>query len=265
MNPSNEQPLTPEKYQEIKSQLESENLEKFPSLFQQARNLAKQAWTSGIDVAKGKPLMASAEKAAERMAICESCEFFKMGRCAKCGCFMTAKVHLESSGCPINKWGPELQKVYSQDTVQKNMQQNRPNGEPPEKSEMEVDLIKFPKQVADEMIAEAEEALNYDGRFSYKGSHYSVTADDKGVKKIYQMIKKLRKKPSLPETKNPEQQKELLVLIEKHLKTGESKMFSFDGENYYIDKDPSTGKNVVFKVDQVQLQNAMKMVKIPNI
>ena len=71
------QNLTPEKYQEIKNKLENENLESFPSVFQQARNLAKQAWLSGVDVAKGKPLLSTAEKANERIKICNGCEFFK--------------------------------------------------------------------------------------------------------------------------------------------------------------------------------------------
>ena len=97
--------LTPEQYQEIRTKLENENLESFPSVFQQARNLAKQAWLSGVDVAKGKPLLSTAEKAQARLDICAGCEFFSQGRCSKCGCFMDKKAHLEAAQCPINKWG----------------------------------------------------------------------------------------------------------------------------------------------------------------
>ena len=97
--------LTPEQYQEIRTKLENENLESFPSVFQQARNLAKQAWLSGADFAKGKPLLSTAEKAQARLDICAGCEFFSQGRCSKCGCFMDKKAHLEAAQCPINKWG----------------------------------------------------------------------------------------------------------------------------------------------------------------
>jgi len=48
-NIPNNSVLTPEKFQEIKSALESENSVQFPSAFQMARNLLKQAWTSSID------------------------------------------------------------------------------------------------------------------------------------------------------------------------------------------------------------------------
>ena len=102
---STKESLTPEQYQEIRTKLENENLESFPSMFQQARNLAKQAWLSGVDVAKGKPLLSTAEKAKARLDICASCEFFSQGRCSKCGCFMDKKAHLEAAQCPINKWG----------------------------------------------------------------------------------------------------------------------------------------------------------------
>ena len=102
---STKESLTPEKYQEIRTKLENENLESFPSMFQQARNLAKQAWLSGVDFAKGKPLLSTAEKAKARLDICASCAFFSQGRCSKCGCFMDKKAHLDAAQCPINKWG----------------------------------------------------------------------------------------------------------------------------------------------------------------
>ena len=53
---STKESLTPEKYQEIRHKLENENLDSFPSMFQQARNLAKQAWLSGVDVPRRKKL-----------------------------------------------------------------------------------------------------------------------------------------------------------------------------------------------------------------
>ena len=126
MNCATSQTLTPEKYQEIRNELENENLDSFPSVFQQARNFAKQAWLSGVDMAKGKPLLSTAEKAAERLKVCGGCEFFREGRCVKCGCFMAAKIHVESSRCPVNKWGPELQVMTSPEQVNAAMNRIQP-------------------------------------------------------------------------------------------------------------------------------------------
>lgn len=45
----------------------------------------------------------------ERLAICETCEFFvnKTTKCEKCGCFMEYKSLMLSQECPIGKWGKE--------------------------------------------------------------------------------------------------------------------------------------------------------------
>lgn len=47
------------------------------------------------------------ESAGDRLTICESCEHYNANfkRCAKCGCFMPAKVALPMASCPIGKWG----------------------------------------------------------------------------------------------------------------------------------------------------------------
>lgn len=160
------QQLTPEKYQEIKSSLENEDLGKFPSIFQQARTLAKQAWVSGIDVAKGKPLLASAEKAAARLEICQGCEFFKQDRCLKCGCFMNAKIHVESAACPMNKWG-----------------------EKPATS-LPVAIDSFPETEREEITELATDSLYYDGRFTYKKVQYRARKSVDGNIEIYRMPKR---------------------------------------------------------------------------
>jgi hypothetical protein len=160
------QPLTPEKYQEIKSSLENEDLAKFPSIFQQARTLAKQAWVSGIDVAKGKPLLASAEKAAARLEICQGCEFFKQDRCLKCGCFMNAKIHVESAACPMNKWG-----------------------EKPATS-LPVAIDSFSETEREEITELANDSLYYDGRFTYKKVQYRTKKSIDGNIEIYRMPKR---------------------------------------------------------------------------
>jgi len=42
----------------------------------------------------------------ERIAICESCEFYikSTTNCKKCGCFMKLKTKFEGMSCPIQKW-----------------------------------------------------------------------------------------------------------------------------------------------------------------
>ena len=42
----------------------------------------------------------------ERIAICESCEFYfkSTTNCKKCGCFMKIKTKFKAMSCPIQKW-----------------------------------------------------------------------------------------------------------------------------------------------------------------
>lgn len=56
-------------------------------------------------IVKGVPVSSSVV-AKERMDLCKACEFFdhNSARCRKCGCFMNAKVHMETAACPIGKW-----------------------------------------------------------------------------------------------------------------------------------------------------------------
>jgi hypothetical protein len=43
----------------------------------------------------------------ERLAICNSCPFYrkKVNQCKKCGCIMPQKVKLADASCPVDKWG----------------------------------------------------------------------------------------------------------------------------------------------------------------
>ena len=54
-------------------------------------------------------LLASPEVRAQRMEICNNCEFLNktFNRCTKCGCFMKAKVNLSFVACPVGKWDAE--------------------------------------------------------------------------------------------------------------------------------------------------------------
>lgn len=94
-----------QKIEKAKQDLATEDVSKFPSVFQMGRNLAKQIWLSGKGVVVGDGFLAPAEKVFNRLSICESCEFFRDKRCLKCGCFMEKKVHLEKATCPMDKWG----------------------------------------------------------------------------------------------------------------------------------------------------------------
>ena len=87
-------------------ELKNEDISKYPSFFQMARNAIKQTWVSGTTVLAGQPFLVKAEVANARLEICNSCEYFEKepGRCRKCGCFMVAKANLLKSGCPLNKW-----------------------------------------------------------------------------------------------------------------------------------------------------------------
>jgi hypothetical protein len=46
----------------------------------------------------------SEEDYAERMLICDTCEWRSGGRCMKCGCSIDKKAGWASSDCPIGKW-----------------------------------------------------------------------------------------------------------------------------------------------------------------
>lgn len=41
----------------------------------------------------------------ERIEICNNCEHKKGNRCNLCGCFISYKINLKHSICPIGKWG----------------------------------------------------------------------------------------------------------------------------------------------------------------
>jgi hypothetical protein len=51
--------------------------------------------------------IATKEIIIERLQTCAQCEFIKKGlihRCDACGCAIKAKVILDKSACPKNKW-----------------------------------------------------------------------------------------------------------------------------------------------------------------
>jgi hypothetical protein len=74
-----------------------------PSLLTQGWNFA----TAVTKYVKSGMQNTSEEDFAERMKICEGCEWRSGSRCMKCGCFIDKKASWASSDCPIGKW-PKL-------------------------------------------------------------------------------------------------------------------------------------------------------------
>jgi hypothetical protein len=179
--------MTPEEYNQAQQQLQNESLDQFPSTFQMARNLMKQAWLSGTGFMQGKPFLATPEKSYARLEICKTCEFFKDTRCLKCGCYMEKKAHLEMSQCPINKWG-DLQTPF----------QPNKNLAP---SEMLARMGDFSESERTEILAIAEDSIiNFDGRFTFNKKHYfAKRAKDTNNIVIFEMpprtVKVARKDP----------------------------------------------------------------------
>ena len=62
------------------------------------RNLANEI-TNDLSIASDSVIE-------ERIAICESCEFYikSTTNCKKCGCFMKIKTKFKGLSCPIQKW-----------------------------------------------------------------------------------------------------------------------------------------------------------------
>lgn len=97
-------PENPGIEKKIDEMIESENIDRFPSMFQQARNFAVESWKASKRLMSGGNILAPSEIAFERYSICQTCPFLENSRCKKCGCFMEAKTHIATSECPINKW-----------------------------------------------------------------------------------------------------------------------------------------------------------------
>lgn len=95
-----------QQYEQTEQMVKNEDTSKFPSLFQQARNFAKEMWHSGKNAAQGLPVLVDADTAFQRFQTCQGCEFLTQDnfRCQKCGCFMKTKTQLASASCPIGKW-----------------------------------------------------------------------------------------------------------------------------------------------------------------
>jgi hypothetical protein len=74
---------------------------------QNAPNMMSMGWSFakavGSYVKSGMKNL-NEENYAERMLICDTCEWRSGGRCMKCGCFIDKKAGWASADCPIGKW-----------------------------------------------------------------------------------------------------------------------------------------------------------------
>jgi hypothetical protein len=214
-----------EKIEQERQRLIEEDLTKFPSIFQQARNLAKQAWISGTGVLQGKAFLTTAEKAYARLEICKTCEFFKDSRCLKCGCFMEKKAHVELATCPINKWGPELQVMLTQ----AQMDSYAP-------AALEIDLSKLSAEDAAEMKTLAEDALQKNkGMFVHKSMNYRAQykSGNSGEYKIFTSSPS-GKQRSITSHMTEEQRKALYDMAQQMKDPSGPKTFIYNGTEYRV-------------------------------
>lgn len=101
---------TKNQFKNTEEMIKTEDTSNFPSLFQQARNFAKEMWNTSKNAAQGLPILVDADTAYIRFETCLSCEELKQDsfRCMKCGCYMKTKTQLASASCPIGKWASTI-------------------------------------------------------------------------------------------------------------------------------------------------------------
>jgi hypothetical protein len=158
----------------------SEDITKFPSTFQMARNIARQAWESGKGMVQGKGLFCSAEKAFARLQFCEKCKYYKDERCLQCGCFMHSKVHLELTTCPAGKWTEDL--IASDEALEQKAEYIKTQSEQGSRQYPAVDpTLSMTTQEKMEFagILSASVKAGASG-FSYKNKNYNLKKGEQG-------------------------------------------------------------------------------------
>lgn len=84
----------------------TEEQPQYPSLIQQAKNLAK--FTSDVvkDSATSNSIHVDDTVYNQRLDICRQCEYYdvEQNRCKSCGCWLKYKARYGSGMCPIGKW-----------------------------------------------------------------------------------------------------------------------------------------------------------------
>jgi len=93
--------IRPNKSRPRRPRREHDATKEYPSLGEQAKNLAQTA----ADVARD-PRWVDDEEYERRMKICRACPLYddKQNRCRKCGCKLKGKARFRAGKCPIQKW-----------------------------------------------------------------------------------------------------------------------------------------------------------------
>ena len=184
---------------------------------------------------------------------------------------MTAKIHVESSRCPINKWGPELQAMNSPEQVNAAMtrvmqpaQNVKQNQLPPE----EINVTNLPKQSPEEILVTSTinsivarmskmiDSPEFGAKFSYNGNDYMIKkiAPDHGSY--------LQQYAPIVISADKNDVSTFSDLVKKHSNISESQTFDFDNEQYFVDITSNKNEPLVFKIDKQIMQRAFSQVYI---
>ena len=74
-----------------------------PKINNLVKEVKKQA-KAIVNFEETKPILSSKEEVKDRLSICNACEHYSDNKCSLCGCFLSFKIKLENSNCPIGKW-----------------------------------------------------------------------------------------------------------------------------------------------------------------
>jgi len=81
---------------------------KYPSLFDQAKNLAGFSWEvmKYIHEHQGEVLFVTEDVYKERISVCRGCDKYDEmeNKCVECGCYIPAKARVVLDSCPLEKW-----------------------------------------------------------------------------------------------------------------------------------------------------------------
>ena len=75
-----------------------------PNNKEKIKNLISESKNVFYRTLKNRILFAKEEDIQKRMNICSICDYFFENKCLKCGCFLTYKVKIQETKCPIEKW-----------------------------------------------------------------------------------------------------------------------------------------------------------------
>jgi hypothetical protein len=220
---------TTDQIEQSRQELILEEITSFPLDFQQIRNVAKQVWIDQTADLSKMAILASAQKAYNRIEICNTCDAYRDNRCTKCGFFMQRRVHTDSAQCPINKWGPDLQIMLTENEMKASYNITAPINEPVHPMQS-VNLNTYPENEKIELIALAQESADrYDGRFTYKGVQYRAILSG-GKLNIYFIAPKKQNR-TITDHLNAQEKAELMILAKTKLTEANNSRTQFNYKN----------------------------------